>query len=103
METGVFPSKLKIAKVITICKSKDKPILLLPSVSKIYEKLFHNHLYNYMKIDSLMNKNQYGFRKGHSTINAVSKFIFDTLHALDSGNYNLSVFLDLSKAFDTIS
>jgi len=59
-------------------------------------------LYNYMTISSLMNKNQYSFRKGHSTINAVSKFTYDTLLALDSSNYTLSVFLDLSKIFNTI-
>ena len=64
METGVFSSKLKIAKVIPIYKSKDKqsftnnrPISLLPNVSKIYEKIVHNRLYNYMTINSLMNKN----------------------------------------------
>jgi len=50
-----------------------------------------------------MNKNQYGFCKGHSTINAVSIITYDNLNALDSGNYNLSVFLDLSKALDSIN
>lgn len=110
IETGIFPSKLKIAKVIPIYKSKDKqnftnyrPISLLPTISKIYEKIVHKRLYSFMTTNSLMNKNQYGFRKGHSTINAVTKFTHDTLLAIDSGNYNLSVFLDLSKAFDTIN
>jgi len=56
-----------------------------------------------MTINSLMNKNQYGFRKGHSTINAVSKLTYDNLLALKSSNYILSVFLDLPKAIDTIN
>jgi len=110
METGVLPLKLKITKVTPIYKSKDKqrftnykPILILPSISKIYEKIVHNRLYNYMTNNSLMNKNQYGFRKGHSTINAVSKFAHDTLLSLESSNYTLSMFLDLSKAFATIN
>ena len=48
-----------------------------------------------------MNKN--GFRKGHFTINALAKLTYDTVHALDSGNYYLSVFLELCNAFDTIT
>ena len=55
IETWVFPSKLKIAKVIPIYKSKDKqsftnyrPISLLPSISKIYEKIVHKRLYAFM-------------------------------------------------------
>jgi len=67
------------------------------------KQIVHNRLYNYMTINSLMNKSQYGFRKGHYTINVVSKFTYDTLLALELRKYNLSVFLDLSKAFDTIN
>ena len=45
---------------------------------------------------------QYGFREGHSTINAISEFVNDVAVALDNGDSMLSVFLNLSKAFDTI-
>ena len=40
--------------------------------------------------------------KKHSTIDAVSKFIHDTLLAYDNNEYTVAIFLDLSKAFDAI-
>ena len=50
----------------------------------------------------IINNNQYGFRSNHSTINAVTRFYIDVAKALDHKESSLSVFLDLSKAFDTI-
>ena len=47
-------------------------------------------------------KSQYGFRHNHSTVNAITEFCFNVLQSFDERQYTLSVFLDLSKAFDTI-
>ena len=78
LTTGVFPDKLKIAKVIPIYKKLDKtqiqnyrPISLLPSFSKIFEKIAYNQLYNYFLSNNLLCKSQYGFRKKHSTDHAI--------------------------------
>ena len=67
MQQGVFPDKLKIAKIIPIYKSKDKdqfsnyrPISLLSSISKIYEKIIYKRLYNY--IEPVLYEKQFGFR-----------------------------------------
>ena len=69
LETGIVPDKLKLAKVIPIYKSKDKellnnyrPISLLPTISKIMEKLVHKRLYNFMHSQSVLYPGQYGFR-----------------------------------------
>jgi len=67
------------------------------------KKIVHKCLYSFMTTHSLLNMKQYGFRKGYSTINAITKFTYDTLHVWNSENLNLSVLLDLSKAFDTIN
>ena len=71
LNTGVFPSKLKIAKVIPVYKKGNKillenyrPISLLPSLSKIYEKIVFNQLYSYFDSNNLLNSKQYGFRNG---------------------------------------
>jgi retron-type reverse transcriptase len=99
----------KTAKVTPIFKAKDaqeftnyRPISLLPTISKILEKNVHKRLYNFLNMQGLFYPSQYGFRPKHSTIQAISEF---TSHISDSNEKHensLSVFLDLSKAFDTI-
>ena len=106
-EHGIVPDGLKIAKVIPIYKSKEKdlfknyrPISLLPSISKIFEKIAYKRLYNFMR--PFLYKSQYGFRTDHSTINAITELHTDVLEAFDYNKITLATFLDLSKAFDTI-
>ena len=78
ISTGVFPTILKIAKVVPIFKKGDieeinnyRPIALLPTMSKIWEKLLNTQLQEKLdELDVIIN-DQYGFRKNHSTINAV--------------------------------
>ena len=109
-EQGVFPTAMKMAKVIPIYKGKSKelftnyrPISLLSNVSKVLEKVMHKRLSAYMEKHQMLYRNQFGFRPKHSTSDAVIQFAHDALHSLDTNGKCLSVFLDLSKAFDTIS
>ena len=109
LENGSVPDSLKIAKVIPIYKSGDKdnctnyrPISVLPCISKIYEKVIYKRLTSYLDLHNILNKNQYGFRNNRSTIMAVTDFIEQISTSLDQGSAAVGVFLDLSKAFDTI-
>lgn len=107
--TGIFPDKLKIAKIKPIYKKEDphipdnyRPISLLPSISKIFEKVVFNQTYNYMVENKLLYEHQYGFRTLHSTELAAIE-LTDRIHTqLDQNKIPLAIFLDLSKAFDTI-
>ena len=100
---------MKIARVIPVFKAKDKtfmgnyrPISLLPSICKVLEKVVHHRLYAFLTKKSILNDNKYGFRPAHSTIDAVSKFTTHVLKSLENKLCTLAVFMDLSKAFDTI-
>ena len=104
-----MPSKLKIAKVIPLYKTKDpalfsnyRPISLLPFFSKILERLMHNRLYNFLTEHNILAMNQFGFRKNYSKFLALMDLVDNISKNIDEGNYSIGIFLDLSKAFDTI-
>ena len=107
--TGIFPSSLKIAKISPIFKKGDphltdnyRPISLLPIISKIFEKVVFLQLYDYLIKYNLLYDSQYGFRKFHSTEFAALEFTDKIIYNLDQGKIPLAIYLDLSKAFDTI-
>ena len=108
-KTGIFPGKLKIAKVIPLYKKGDstqlgnyRPISLLPSISKVFEKVVYNQLSTYLSTNQLLYGSHNGFRKQHSTETATLELVDTLLQTLDSGKLSISIFLDLSKAFDTL-
>lgn len=107
---GCFPRHLQIAKVIPIFKkgtptacSNYRPISILPSLSKIFEKLVVERLMDYLTKFSLLTPYQYGFRPNYSTDLAIQQLCNSIYSAMDNKCYHISVFCDLSKAFDTLS
>lgn len=75
---------------------------MLTNFSKIFEKIIKARLTSYLEKNNLLSKNQYGFRPGLSTENALynaTQFLYDSL---DKGLKTIAVFIDLAKAFDTI-
>lgn len=107
MEQGIFPNQLKLAKIIPIYKSKDKeqfnnyrPISLLSSISKIFEKIVYKRLYTF--IEPVLYNKQFGFRTKRSTIQAVMELCVDIMDSFENKQITMATFLDLSKAFDTI-
>ena len=110
MNTGIFPDKLKIAKVIPLYKKDDpsivgnyRPISILPVLSKIIEKIMFKQIHEYFKTHKLYYANQYGFRESHSTEHAQLELIDRLIHDLDNGKTPVNIYMDLSKAFDTIN
>ena len=109
MSTGIVPNEAKLAKVVPIYKNGShnllcnyRPISLLPIFSKLLEKIIHSRLVRYLDKYKVVVDNQYGFRKGFSTIHAITEFSNVVTKSFESNRSVLSVFLDLSKAFDTI-
>ena len=102
---------MKIAKVIPIHKKEDPsllenygPISILPSISKIFEKIICNQINDYFNLNNLFHSGQYGFRKHHSTELAAMELIDRITHRIeDRGETPFGIFLDLSKAFDTLN
>ena len=108
LQEGIFPDLLKVAKVIPLHKAAElflldnyMPISLLPVCSKIFKKVVHKQLYNYMSRYNFLFNNQFGFRPGRSTTNAVLDQLSYIYEQLDNNNYVFSLLLDFKKAFDS--
>ena len=109
LQKGIFPDKLKIAKVIPVYKSEDpclfvnyRPISLLSNFSKFFERVVYNRLIDFVQKYDILYNCQFGFRKNHSTALACIHLINKIASAIDRHETTAGVFLDLSKAFDTI-
>ena len=76
---------------------------MLPSISKVLEKVVFKRLYTFLDNNSFFHDSQYGFRPNHSTIDAITEFTQNIYQSLEANKFSIGVFLDLSKAFDTIN
>ena len=107
---GVFPSGLKLAKVIPLYKANDptmfsnyRPVSLLPVFSMILERIMYNQLLSIINKHKLLYAYQFGFRKNHAPELALLCLVDKISDALENGEYVLGLFLDFSKAFDTVN
>ena len=109
-KSGIFPDLMKLAKVIPIFKTGSKlsvnnyrPISLLSIFSKIFEKLVHKQLNDFLMLNSVFYESQFGFQKGRSTTHSLIEIVENIRDCIDSSKYGCGIFIDLKKAFDTVN
>ena len=109
ISSGKFPEGLKTAYVLPIHKGSDRddpnnyrPISILPTISKIFERHVANCLKEYLEQWQLLHIHQSGFRQHHSCQTALVRLIDSWSKDIDSGKIISTVFLDLRKAFDLV-
>ena len=109
MAEGVFPDVLKTGRVTPIFKKGNpedignyRPVSTLPIFGKILEKIIYSRIYNFSLSQNIINQNQFGFRKSHSTSHAVNLSVSIIENLIKNQKHVLGIFIDLSKAFDTI-
>jgi len=109
IEMGIFPDLLKTARVTPLYKKGDsslldnyRPVSVLPSVSKVFERIMYNQIFKHFTDFNLFYQSQYGFRTGHSTELAALELVDRILKDMDQNKLPINIYMDLSKAFDTL-
>ena len=110
ISTGKFPQKMKQAEVVLLYKGKDmdlvinyRPISLLITISKLLEKVIYRCVYSFLEKENILFQSQYGFRSNHNCEHAILELTGNILQARERKEYPVCIFLDLSKAFDTLN
>ena len=109
LHEGFFPEAMKLAEVVPLFQNGSRlllnnyrPISLLPTICKILEKAVYSRTYSFLIKHNILFRSQYGFHKKHSCEHAVTELIGEICKGLDQGKHTIALFIDLSKAFDTI-
>ena len=110
LQQGIFPDHLKTSKVTPVDKGGDemdpfnyRPISTLSAIAQIFEKLVCKQIVNYLEKHEILYEFQFGFRKRHSTSQAIAEITDNLRKAIDNNQYSCGVFLDFSKAFDAVN
>lgn len=106
---GRFPATLKCTivrplfkKGDTACMDDYRPIANIPIMSKIFERAMYSRLLSFLNVNSVLNNDQYGFRKGSSTTLACFNLMKIITDSMNKKQHVAAIFLDLSKAFDFV-
>ena len=106
----IFLDIMKIAKVIPLYNGKETDkvvnycqISLLITISKVLEKIVNTRVYNFLEENGVLYKSQYGFRNKKSCEQTITELQGHILQAREQGHSSASIFLDLSKAFNTLN
>ena len=106
---GYVPTCWKKKRISPLFKTGDpfdvnnyRPISILPVTMKVFEKIIHNQMSSFLIKHNILNTNQSGFRKLHSTSTAVTEVTDFILTEISEGKHTGAVLIDLKKAFDTV-
>ena len=109
ISNGIFQDPLKVSKITPVCKKganddigNYRPVSVLPIFGKIFEKILYSRIYSFMCSKNIISELQFGFRKYHSTNHAIQHSVSFINDSHLAGKHVLGIFIDLSKAFDTI-
>lgn len=106
---GIFSDLMKASTIVKIHKadklqpSQYRPISILSKIGKIIEKAIYSRFLSFLNTNRILINNQFGFRKNFSPHTATTRLVDEILKANEEVYFTLAVFLDLTKAFDTIN
>ena len=105
LKTGILPDSFKTSKIIPLFKKGDnsvlitnyRPISLVPTISKVFERVIYDQMYFYFNINNLLADEKFRFCENISTEYAAIKLVDHISNEMESGRILVPIFIDLSR------